>query len=314
MGKVLKSGIYSFFIIIIICSFICLFVVFVTVQDTLSDKKSSEGENACYKNNFFSFLTYHVLFVCLCKPTPSMLQSSPSGSSRRLQAKLLKRNAGGQLSPSVVRRGSSSLSVPRRNSAESLALSHKDDKMSTITVGKEEKSLEKGEENDFTSKDTNIEKKSERKISEIQVIPLLSPETPQVNQARKLLPQRSRSSKRLLSNKQLPKSAGKKRVPLDAISCISDYSVLSNIEFAPRKSSAGKRGQQEGTSLLTSKLLKDFTNSPEGECLLFTPGTDTTSIENVFERKKLTKCRNLVAIGSEQFLSCHIFFLSTLLA
>ena len=157
--------------------------------------------------------------------------------------------------------------MPRRNSAE---ISRKDDKMSTITIGKEEKSLEKGEENNLTSNDTNLDKKSDRKFSEIQVIPLLSPETPQANQARKLLPQRSRSTKRLLSNKQPPKSAGKKRVPLDAISCISDYSVLSNIEFAPRKSSAGKRGQQEGTSLLTSKSLKDFTNSPEGKvCCLY---------------------------------------------
>lgn len=140
-------------------------------------------------------------------------------------------------------------------------MSRKDDKMSTVTEGKEEKTAEK----DLTPKKTNVDKKSERKSSEIQVIPLLSPETLQTPQEGKLLPQRSRGSKRLLSNKQPPRSAGKKRVPLDAISCISDYSVLSNIEFAPRRTSAGKHGRQEGTSMLTSKSLKDFTNSPEGK-------------------------------------------------
>jgi len=194
-------------------------------------------------------------------------QSILLGSSRRLQAKLLKRNAGGQRSASVRRSSviSSSLSVPRRNSGVSLALSRKDDKMSIVTLGKEEKSLGKEVENDLTQKDTKMEKKSERKSSEIQVIPLLSPDTLQTAQEKKLLPQRSRNSTRLLSNKQPPKSAGKKRVPLDAISCISDYSILSNIEFAPRKAPAGKQGGQEGTSLLTSKSLKDFTNSPEGK-------------------------------------------------
>ena len=148
----------------------------------------------------------------------------------------------------------------------SLALSRKDDKMSVVTVEKEEKSNEKGEEKDLSRKDTKVDKKDERKISEIQVIPLLSPETVQPAQEGKLLPQRSRNSKRLLSSKQPPKSAGKKRVPLDAISCISDYSVLSNIEFAPQRTSLGKNGRQEGTTLLTSKTLKDFTNSPEGKC------------------------------------------------
>ena len=58
--KYLKVGFTRLFIYL----FICLFVVFVTVQDTLSDKKSSEGENACYKNNFFSFFNISCV-VCL---------------------------------------------------------------------------------------------------------------------------------------------------------------------------------------------------------------------------------------------------------
>ena len=133
---------------------------------------------------------------------------------------------------------------------------------------KEEKITEKCDDKDLSLKDTKEVKQAERKSPEIQVIPLLSPETTQQTaQERKLLPQRSRSSKRLLSSKQPPKSAGTKPVPLDAISCISDYSILSNIEFAPRpRTTAGKNGHKEaGTSLLTSKSLKDFTNSPEGK-------------------------------------------------
>lgn len=193
------------------------------------------------------------------------------GSSRRLQAKLLKPNANGQLLTSLGRRSSvvsTSVSVTRRNSGVSLALSRKDEKVSTVTSVKEEKITEKCDDKDLSLKDTKEVKQAERKSPEIQVIPLLSPETTQQTaQERKLLPQRSRSSKRLLSSKQPPKSAGTKPVPLDAISCISDYSILSNIEFAPRpRTTAGKNGHKEaGTSLLTSKSLKDFTNSPEGK-------------------------------------------------
>lgn len=144
-------------------------------------------------------------------------------------------------------------------------MSRKDDKMSIATLGKEEKGLEKREEKVPASKDTQVEQKNERTSSEIQVIPIASPETLQPLNEAKLLPQRSRSSKRLLSGNRPPKSAGKQRVPLDAISCISDYSVLSNIELQPRRTPSGKNGRQGGTSLLTSKSLKDFTNSPEGK-------------------------------------------------
>ena len=166
----------------------------------------------------------------------------------------MKKNAVGQLSPSLVRRGSggstTQTAVPRRNSVVSLALSRKDDKTTIATMGKDEKGLGQ---------------KNERKSSEIQVIPIASPEPVQPLNEGKLLPQRPRSSKRLLPGKPPPKFVPKKGVPLDAISCISDYSVLSNIDFQPRNTPPGKQSRQGGTSLLTSKSLKDFTNSPEGK-------------------------------------------------
>ena len=166
---------------------------------------------------------------------------------------------GGQLSPSLARRGSaisSSLSLPRRDSGESLALSRKDDKMSTS--GKVKITVEKREE--LSPKHANVEMKNERNISEIQVFP----ETLQNN---KLLPQRPRTPKQQLPNTQIAKSAttNKKLVSLDAVSCISDYSILSNVEFASRKTATEKKRHQEGTSPLTFKSLKDFTNSPEGK-------------------------------------------------
>lgn len=142
-------------------------------------------------------------------------------------------------------------------------MSRREDKISITTTGKDEKCVEKGEEKIPASKDAQAEKKSDGLSSEIQVIPTTETIHP-LNEG-KLLPQRSRSSKRLFSDKQPPKSAGKKRVPLDAISCISDYSILSNIEFQPRSTPSRKHGGQGGTSLLTSKSLKDFTNSPEGK-------------------------------------------------
>lgn len=185
-------------------------------------------------------------------------QKSSEGSSRKNQAKLLKRTMGGQLSPSLARHGSaisSSLSLPRRYSGESLALSRKDDKMSTS--GKVKITVEKREE--LSPKHANVEMKNERNISEIQVFP----ETLQNN---KLLPQRPRTPKQQLPNTQIAKSAttNKKLVSLDAVSCISDYSILSNVEFASRKTATEKKRHQEGTSPLTFKSLKDFTNSPEG--------------------------------------------------
>ena len=169
---------------------------------------------------------------------------------------------GGQLSPSLARRGSaisSSLSLPRRYSGESLALSRKDDKMSTS--GKVKITVEKREE--LSPKHANVEMKNERNISEIQVFP----ETLQNNHGNKLLPQRPRTPKQQLPNTQIAKSAttNKKLVSLDAVSCISDYSILSNVEFASRKTATEKKRHQEGTSPLTFKSLKDFTNSPEGK-------------------------------------------------
>ena len=166
----------------------------------------------------------------------------------------MKKNAVGQLSPSLVRRGSggstTQTAVPRRNSVVSLALSRKDDKTTIATMGKDEKGLGQ---------------KNERKSSEIQVIPIASPEPVQPLNEGKLLPQRPRSSKRLLPGKPPPKFVPKKGVPLDAISCISDYTVLSNIDCQPRNTPPGKQSRQGGTALLTSKSLKDFTNSPEGK-------------------------------------------------
>ena len=187
-----------------------------------------------------------------------------SGSSRILQARIgsTKKNAAGQVSPTLVRRGSG---VSRSGSCVSVALSGKDDKMSIATMGKDEKGLERVKEKIPALKDAKVEQKNEKKSSEIQVIPVASPEILQPLNEGKLLPQRSRSSNRLVPGKQPPKSAVKKRVPLDVISCISDYSVVSSIDFQPRNMPSGKQSRQGGTSLLTSKSLKDFTNSPEGK-------------------------------------------------
>ena len=181
----------------------------------------------------------------------------------------MKKKAVGQLSPSLVKRGSglstTQSAVTRPNSGVSLALSRKHEKTNVTTMGKDEKGLEKGEGKVPAFKDTEVEQKNERKSFEIQVIPIASPEPLQPLNEGKLLSQRPRSSKRLLPGKQPPKFAGKKGVPLDAISCISDYSVLSNIDFQPRNTPSGKQSRQGGTSLLTSQSLKDFTNSPEGK-------------------------------------------------
>ena len=146
------------------------------------------------------------------------------------------------------------------------------------TMGKDEKGLEKGEDKIPALKDTQVEHKNDRKSSEIQVILIASPETLQPLNEGKLLPQRSRSSKRLLPGKQPPKSAKEKRVPLDAISCISDYSVLSSIDFQPRNTPSGKQSHQGGTSLLTSKSLKDFTNSPEGKMEMSSPSIKSLNV------------------------------------
>lgn len=141
-------------------------------------------------------------------------------------------------------------------------MSRKDDKMST--TGKIATTIEKREESNL--KNTQVDIKSERKIAEIQVFPLVSPKTLENNQGRKLLPQRTRSRKQLLPSTQPTKTTNiKKLVPLDAISSISDYSIMSNVEFSPRKTAAEKTGHQDGTSPLTFKSLKDFTNSPEGK-------------------------------------------------
>lgn len=181
----------------------------------------------------------------------------------------MKKNAVGQLSPALVKRGSgvsaTQSAVTRPYSGVSLALSRKDEKTSIAMMFKDEKALDKGVRKVTALKDTQVDQKNERKSSEIQVIPMASPEPLQPLNEGKLLLQRPRSSKRLLPGKQPSKSAGKKGVPLDAISCISDYSVLSNIDFQPRNTPSWKQSRQGGTSLLTFKSLKDFTNSPEGK-------------------------------------------------
>lgn len=78
------------------------------------------------------------------------------------------------------------------------------------------------------------------------------------------LTNRSKKSQRLPSPTKREASKNKDTwVPLDAISCISDYSTISNIDFMPKKSHS-KTVRAGKTPALTPKSLKDFTNSPEG--------------------------------------------------
>ena len=96
------------------------------------------------------------------------------------------------------------------------------------TTGKVATSIEKRDECNL--KNAQVDIKNERKIAEIQVFPLVSPETLENDQGRKLLAQRSRSRKQLLPSAQATKITNvKKLVPLDAISCISDYSNMNNV-------------------------------------------------------------------------------------
>ena len=189
----------------------------------------------------------------------------------------------------------------RRGSSVSIALTHKEitsDKNSAILeedheeLGQNEhKTLvgtPQGERyQDSTGKDIRKgQSKAFKKefVAEIQVIPeetelalpvsKISPlKIPQPNPARdqvkdtgnlKLLASRSQKTPRRLSaSKHETLKDRKGGVPLDAISCISDYSAISNIDYMPKKSHS-KTVRAGKTLALTSKSLKDFTNSPEG--------------------------------------------------
>ena len=105
-----------------------------------------------------------------------------------------------------------------------------------------------------------------QKLSEIQVIELEAKDATQDkerNGGSKLLSQRAQKKQRLLLETDQCGSRTGKKVPLDAISCISDYSVISNIDYAPK---VNRRRREGASTPLTSKSLKDFTNSPEGKC------------------------------------------------
>ena len=108
-----------------------------------------------------------------------------------------------------------------------------------------------------------------QKLSEIQVIELEATEAKDATQDKernggsKLLSQRAQKKQRLLLETNQCGSRTGKKVPLDAISCISDYSVISNIDYAPK---VNRRRREGASTPLTSKSLKDFTNSPEGKC------------------------------------------------
>ena len=108
-----------------------------------------------------------------------------------------------------------------------------------------------------------------RKVSEIQVIELEVPDERDATQdadlkgRSKLLANRSQQKKRVIPVDQRSSKEARK-VPLDAISCISDYSAISNIDYSPQKTTT-RRGRPGAATPLTSKSLKDFTNSPEGK-------------------------------------------------
>lgn len=203
-----------------------------------------------------------------------------------LQAKLLqnlKKQYAGQIpaSPLSGRRGSSmsvALSL-RRNSA----MSRKSDKVSVKEekVASDTKDVDKGQLQDVKvdepktaekdGKSANKAKQEKPKImlEEIQVIPDESTDDDhdsddkrKFTQQAKLLGSRAQRNKRLLQPFGKA-SRGKRGVPLDAISCISDYSMISNIDYQHVKKN--KVTQRSGAATpLTFKSLKDFTNSPEG--------------------------------------------------
>ena len=110
-----------------------------------------------------------------------------------------------------------------------------------------------------------------QKISAIQVIELEATDakdaTPDKERkgGSKLLSQRAQTKQRLLLEMDQCSGRTGKKVPLDAISCISDYTVISNIDYAP-KMTVSRRHRERASTPLTPKSLKDFTNSPEGKC------------------------------------------------
>ncbi|XP_031550659.1 regulator of G-protein signaling 22-like [Actinia tenebrosa] len=213
-------------------------------------------------------------------------EESEKDGPKGLQAKLLqnlKKQYAGQTTASLLpgRRGST-LSVAlslRRNSN----MSRKSDKVSiqeeknsseTKDTDKDQQEDAKEGESKTAEKDGKSRIKAKQEIpkvlvDEIQVIPDESTDDDRddddkrkFTQQAKLLGSRGQRNKRLLQ----PAGKGsrvKKGVPLDAISCISDYSMISNIDYQHVKKS--KVAQRSGAATpLTFKSLKDFTNSPEG--------------------------------------------------
>ncbi|XP_032220371.2 uncharacterized protein LOC5519668 isoform X2 [Nematostella vectensis] len=194
-------------------------------------------------------------------------------------------------SPLADRRGSirsqsPCISTTRRGSVISqksarFSLTGKDEKKPT--EGKEVKhddttKPEREVAREDTKKDVKVkQEKCPVKVQEIQVIPnepseyandfakaLLKDEEPQQKARGKLLSGRTQKNKRMLLSPGKVKG-GTKGVPLDAISCISDYSIVSNIDYPQRGQVVTPPKQLKGSaSQLTLKSLKDFTDSPEG--------------------------------------------------
>jgi hypothetical protein len=146
------------------------------------------------------------------------------------------------------------------------------DKKDQVQAPKEEDESKTGKQDGAQEKSANKLTKQEKQepkivIEEIQVIPFESTDDDhddkgKFNRQGKLLGARAQRNKRVL---QLNGKASrvKREVPLDAISCISDYSMISNIDY--QKVKKGKARDRTGAATpLTFKSLKDFTNSPEG--------------------------------------------------
>lgn len=150
------------------------------------------------------------------------------------------------------------MSAARRGSV----YSRKSDKQST----KDEKITSEAETKPIPPSEETVKKPEEKKASpiqkpqvtdEIQVIP----DKEDNNGNDKLLNARAQKNKRTFHK---PQKTKKKGVPLDAISCISDYSELSNIDYQQKKRPISSKRKADTSTPLTFKSLKDFTNSPEG--------------------------------------------------
>jgi len=141
-------------------------------------------------------------------------------------------------------------------------LSRKSEKQST----KDEKSTNEAENKPNSSSEEAVKKPVEKKTpiiqkpsvtDEIQVIP----DKEDTNGNDKLLNARAQRNKRSFYK---PQKVKKKGVPLDAISCVSDYSEFSNIDYQQKKRPISSKRKARSATPLTLKSLKDFTNSPEG--------------------------------------------------